>query len=194
DRAAEYAASAADRAAETLAFDRAARLYSMALELSPAEDAGARRSLEIKLGDALANAGRGAEAASSYLAASRGPWTAEALELQRRAAEQLLQCGHIDLGLPVLRDVLRKVGFRYPETTLGSILSFLFHRLWIRVRGLGFRERDASRIAPDDLIRIDTCWSLSLGLSMIDTLRGRDFQGRHLLLALKAGEPYRISP
>ena len=193
ERAAEYAATAAARASETLAFDRAARLYSMALELSTGEEGEVRRTLRIKLGDALANAGRGAEAASSYLAASRGAPAAEALELQRRAAEQLLRSGHIDLGLPVLRDVLRKVGFRYPESTLGSLLSFLFHRLQIRLRGLAFRERDATQIAPEQLIRIDTCWSLSLGLSMIDTLRGRDFQARHLLLALQAGELYRIA-
>ncbi len=193
ERAAEYAGAAADRASETLAFDRAARLYSMALELSSGAEAEMRRILQVKLGDALANAGRGADAAGSYLNASRGARTAEALELQRRAAEQLLQSGHIDMGLPVLRDVLRKVGFRYPESTLGSLLSFLFHRIQVRIRGLNFRERDVAQIAPEKLIRIDTCWSLSRGLSMIDTLRGRDFQGRHLLLALKAGEPYRIA-
>jgi hypothetical protein len=193
DRAAEYAATAARRASETLAFDRAARLYLLALELSQKADPETRHDLQVDLGDALANAGRGAEAASSYLAAARGARRAEALELQRRAAEQLLLSGHIDQGLPVLRSVLEEVGFRYVESTLGSILSFLFHRVLIRLRGLKFRERDATQIAPEKLIRIDTCWSLSLGLSMVDTVRGRDFQARHLLLALKAGEPYRIS-
>jgi hypothetical protein len=76
---------------------------------------------------------------------------------------------------------------------VGSVLSFLFHRLRIRLRGLKFRERDISQIAPEQLIRIDTCWSASAGLSLIDTIRGRDFQARHLLLALKAGEPYRVA-
>ncbi|HEY3124634.1 MAG TPA: protein kinase [Thermoanaerobaculia bacterium] len=193
DRAAEYAATAARRASETLAFDRAARLYLLALELPDRTEPEARRALQASLGDALANAGRGAEAASSYLSAARGARRAEALELQRRAAEQLLLSGHIDQSLPVLRTVLGEVGFRYLESTLGSLLSFLFHRLLIRLRGLKFHERDATQIAPEKLIRIDTCWSLSSGLSMIDTLRGRDYQARHLLLALKAGEPYRIA-
>jgi serine/threonine protein kinase len=193
DRAAEYAATAAHRASETLAFDRAARLYLLSLELLEKTRPETRHALEVDLGDALANAGRGAEAAGSYLAAARGAPRAEALELQRRAAEQLLLSGHIDQSLPVLRSVLGEVGFGYVESTLGSILLFLFHRVLIRLRGLKFRERDAAQIAPEKLMRIDTCWSLSLGLSMIDTLRGRDYQARHLLLALRAGEPYRIA-
>jgi hypothetical protein len=193
DRAAEYAASAARQASETLAFERAARLYSLALDLSGALEPEARRDLQVNLGDALANAGRGAEAASSYLAAAEGAPMAKALELQRRAAEQLVHTGHLDQGLPLLRSVLRQVGFHYPDSTLGSLLYFLFHRMRIRLRGLRFRERDESQIAPEELIRIDTLWSVSLGLSMIDTLRGRDFQGRHLLLALKAGDRYRVA-
>jgi serine/threonine protein kinase len=193
DRAAEYAATAALRASETLAFDRAARLYSLALELSVGAEPEARRALQVPLGDALANAGRGAEAAASYLAAARGARKAEALELQRRAAEQLLLSGHIDQSVPVLRSVLATLGFRYLESNAASLLSFLFHRLRIRLRGLKFREQDATQVAPEQLIRIDTCWSLSSGLSMIDTLRGRDYQARHLLLALEAGEPYRIA-
>ncbi len=193
DRAAEYAATAAGRASETLAFDQAARLYLMALELSEKAEPEARRLLQVHLGDALANAGRGAEAADSYMAASRGAGKAEGLELQRRAAEQLLMSGHIDQSLPVLRGVLVALGFRYAESNLGSLLLFLYHRLRIRLRGLKFRERDASQVAPEQLMRIDTLWSLSSGLSIIDTPRGRDFQARHLLLALKTGEPYRIA-
>jgi serine/threonine protein kinase len=193
ERAAEYAASAARQASEALAFERAARLYRLALDLSSAVEPETRRSLQVNLGDALANDGRGAEAASSYRTAAEGAPKAQALELGRRAAEQLVHSGHLDQGLPLLRNVLRQVGFHYPDSTLGSLLFFLFHRMRIRLRGLKFRERDESQIAPEQLIRIDTLWSVSLGLSMIDTLRGRDFQGRHLLLALKAGDPYRVA-
>ena len=66
--AAEYAATAAANASEALAFDRAATLYRFALTLR--EEAGLDEGNPmVSLGDALANAGRGSEAARAYLAA-----------------------------------------------------------------------------------------------------------------------------
>ncbi len=194
ERAAEYSAAAAARASEALAFDRAARLYRLALELGVAGNATARRGFRVKLGEALANAGRGAEAAKAYLAAADGaPSATEALELRRRAAEQLLRSGHLDEGLPLLEGVLSRIGLKLAEARWRTLLSFLFHRFLIRLRGLEFRERDASQVSAEELIRVDSCWTLSIGLSNVATLRGRDFQNRHLLLALKAGEPYRVA-
>ena len=43
------------------------------------------------------------------------------------------------------------------------------------------------------LTRIDVCWSAARGLILSDVIRGNDFQARHTLLALKAGEPYRVA-
>ncbi len=192
ERAAVYAADAAAKAAEALAFDRAARLYKLALELGTV-DTAARQKLRVRLGDALANAGRGAEAAHAYLAAAEGASAADTLELQRRAAEQLLRSGHVDEGLSVLRKVLDRIGMRLPSTPRAALLSFLLRRVQLRLRGLSFRERSATEIPPSDLTRIDVCWSVSIGLSLIDTIRGRDFQTRHMLLALDAGEPYRVA-
>ena len=102
--AAEYVTRAARQASEALAFDRAARLYLVALNLSTAGKE--TRALRVSLGDALANAGRGAEAAEVFIAATRGASAAENLELRRRAAEQLLRSGHVDRGLAAIRDVL----------------------------------------------------------------------------------------
>ena len=46
---------------------------------------------------------------------------------------------------------------------------------------------------PGDLLRIDTCGSVATGLALVDRVQSAYFHTRHLLLALDAGEPYRIA-
>ncbi len=201
DRAAAYAARAGDESASALAFEHAAHLYRLALDLggdgAPDAGAGTVRSLRARLGDALASAGRGPEAADAYLDAARAADGAgapgDARELRRRAADQLLRSGHMDRGLECLREVLAAVDLRLAPTPLRALLGLLLRRALVRLRGLGFRERPAAEVGPGDLARIDTCWSVSASLSTVDTVRGADFQTRHLLLALRAGEPYRVA-
>jgi len=189
--AAEYVTRAARQASEALAFDRAARLYLVALNLGPAEKE--TQALRVSLGDALANAGRGAEAAEAYIGATRGASAAENLDLRRRAAEQFLRSGHVDRGLAAIRDVLKTVGMKLPGGPKRALLSILLRRGFIRLRGLGFRERDASQISAEDLMRIDVCWTVGAGLGIIDIIRGNAYQARQLLLALRAGEPTRVA-
>jgi serine/threonine protein kinase len=192
ERAATYAVQAAKKAASALAFARAALLYRRALELSSANDA---ELVELKagLGEALVNAGRPAEAAVSYLDAARYAEQRTALEFQRRAAEQLLMGGHIDEGLDVIRDVLAAVGLKLASGPRRALLSLLVRRAQLWMRGLKYTEREVEKISADDLLRIDICWSVAAGLAVVDNIRGADFQTRHLLLALRAGEPYRIA-
>jgi hypothetical protein len=78
-------------------------------------------------------------------------------------------------------------------TPTRALLSLLWRRALLRLRGLGFTERAESAVPAEDLARIDLCWSVSVGLSIVDTIRGADFQTRHLILALRAGEPYRVA-
>ncbi|MFO0950342.1 MAG: AAA family ATPase [Isosphaeraceae bacterium] len=191
-RAADFYALGADRAAAALAFDRAAELYRLALELRP--DAGAQgRALRRKLGDALANLGRGAEAAREYRAAVDGAPVAEAFELRRLAAMQLLISGHVDEGLAALREVLDSVGMSLAPTPFRTFLSLLAGRARLYLRGYDYRPRDPSEIAPADLARIDVCWAAVAGLSVVDFIRGADFQARGMLLALRSGETFRIA-
>ena len=118
---------------------------------------------------------------------------ADALELHRRAAVQYLISGHIDQGLDTLQTVLSSVGMELPRTPLRSLASLLWRRARLRLRGLGFRERNLNEIDAADLTRIDVCWSAGMGLSVVDTIRGADFQARGLLLSLEAGEPSRVA-
>ncbi len=190
--AAEYAVTAASEAAEALAFERAANLYRQALGLRTGIDLP-EGDLQVKLGDALANAGRGAEAAQAYVAAAKGTGPAEAIDLHRRAAQQLLASGHIEDGLRALNTVLKQLGMRLPATSRYAWLRLFWRRLYLRLRGLRFRSTDESQVSPQALLRIDTCWSVAVGLCQIDMLRGAAFQAQSLMLALAAGEPYRVA-
>ncbi|HEX4461949.1 MAG TPA: AAA family ATPase, partial [Polyangia bacterium] len=191
-RAAGYAALAAEKAVRALAFDRAAELYGECLTLGLTRDRD-DRDLRVKRAHALVNAGRGAEAAVIYAEAAVDASSTDALDLRRRAAEQLLRSGHVDEGLDALRTVLGAVGMQLADTPARALSSLLWHRARIRLRGLKFKERTEGQLAADKLTKIDTCWSVATGLSMVDTIRSSDFQARHLLLALEAGEPYRIA-
>jgi serine/threonine protein kinase len=192
EKAAFYHARAADCAAEALAFDHAARLYRQALawtSWSPSR----RQQLQIQLGDALANAGRGAEAAEAYQVAAEGRAPDLTIELKRRAALQLLTTGHVDEGLLLLQVVLSAAGTRLASAPWRALVSLLLRRAQLWLRGLRFRERPEQQLSPEELRRIDICWSVVVGLSIIDPIRGADFQTRNLLLALRAGEPFRIA-
>jgi hypothetical protein len=191
-RACDYYSRGADQAAAALAFDHAARLYRIALELHPGPAAQVS-VLWRRLGDALTNAGRGAEAAQAYLSAAPTAVAADALELKRLASAQLLISGHLDEGLALLRTLFGPMGVRMPETPRRALASLIWHRARLRLRGLSFRERDETQVSAMELTRIDLCWSAVAGLSMIEPIRGADFQIRGLLMALRAGEPFRIA-
>jgi hypothetical protein len=191
-KAARYAVTAAERASASLAFDRAARLYRTALDLGLDHSTETSRMRE-KLGDALTNAGRGGEAADAYLSAAEGMAGLEKLELQRRAAAQFLLSGRIAEGLNVARGVLEAVGVRIVKTGHRSLLRFLLWRARIRLRGLRFRERDATQISAMDRIRIDTCFSVNKGLSAMDSSWAHEFHARNLLYSLRSGDIYRIA-
>lgn len=193
ERASQYAILAATQAGEALAFDRAARLYRFALELHSPSRAD-RKRLQTELGDALSYAGRGREAAQAYqAAASAADAPLDELELRRRAGEQLLRSGHIDDGFAVMQGVLREIGIELAIGPKRAMLSLLWHRLLIRLKGLRFRERDASQIAPMELFKVDACWSVAKHVGMIDTIRGTDFQARQLLLACRVGDLPRVT-
>jgi tetratricopeptide (TPR) repeat protein len=187
-----YYAAAAERAAQALAFDRAAQLYRQAIRLCPPEGQDLR-ALRLHLADALANAGRGSEAAEAYQTLTSEAAPAEALELRRRAAFQWLISGHSDEGLATMRTVLQAVGIKMPGPGRRALGSLLWRQLKLRLRGLRFRVREASQVPPELLTQIDACWAACMGLSMVDPIRAAAIQAENLLLALRAGEPNRLA-
>ena len=187
-----YFEKAAAQSAQSLAFERAAELYNRVLAIG-VEDVPQRCEINVKLGEAYTNAGRGSEAAKAYLEALQGASSEKQLELKRRAAQQLLTSGQVDEGLQLLQETLRAVGLSLAGSQRKAFFSLLFHRLKLAVRGLNFRERAEVQVSRHLINQIDAGWAASLGLSMNDNTRAADIQTRHLLLALRAGEPARIA-
>jgi hypothetical protein len=190
-RASIQAGLAANKADAALAFDRAALFYRHALDLAP--HGAARGEWKKGLASALANAGRPADAAQAYLDAASEADRSQQAELRRHGAEQFLIGGHIDRGLAVLHDAFIDAGMWLPRGPRTALVSLMFGRARLRRRGLAFVERTVDQIAPEDLLRIDLCWSALTGLTMSDMIRAADISARHLSLALDAGEPYRIA-
>jgi serine/threonine protein kinase len=200
ERAAMYAARAARRASEALAFDNAAQLYQRAITLRsrcrPASEERDKLSepgeLQLGLARSLANAGRGYEAADAFLAACEHVEPELRLGLQQHAADQLLHAGHVDRGLDILKSVLISVGLSLPKARRIP-LDLLYWRLRNRLRGLRWRERPAVDVPSGTLLRIDACSSAATGLALVDIARGAAIQSANLALSLQAGEPHRVA-
>ena len=189
--AAAQAAAAAAKASGVLAFDLAATFYRHALHLHP--DAGERAAWSTGLARALENAGRPVEAADAYLDAAAQAPGADRLEWRRKAAELLLIGGQIDRGLAAIDDVLRTVGVRLASGPRTAVASLALRRLQLRWRGIEPRARSDAPITQEDLLRIDACWSITVGMAMVDPLRAADVNVRQLLWALHVGDPYRVA-
>lgn len=189
--ASRYATLAADGAARTLAFNRAARLYEQALGWQPSS-AEERQRLRIALADALAHAGRSAEAGDAYLRATEDVTAADGIVHKQHAAEQYFNHGHIEKGYGVLTDLVRAVGVRLPERGASALASLLFERFRLRLRALPFR-RPVGAAREEMLRQVDVCLVVGKGLAMIEPLRAMEFQSRALRLALTSGDPKRMA-
>jgi hypothetical protein len=184
-----YARAAAERALETLSFENAAALLRLALRFEPSPVA--RAELECSLAEALANAGRGTEAAEAFLRAAPLVDDVSAIEVRRRAGEQLLRAGHVTQGTEILFYMLRQLGLSVPRWDFSILLSLMWVLLRLRLRGLHLTPRDGP-VSVRARLRLDVCWTVATGLSVVHHLRATEFQGRTLLLALDAGDRDRV--
>jgi len=192
--AARAAEAAALRAADTLAFERAAEWLAMALELGR-HDPETRRALLIERADALTCAGHPEPAGAAFLEAARTgePAELERLDLRRRAAERLLSGGYLSEGMAVARDLLAEVGMPLPATRRAAVFSLVWRNLRLGLLRLRWTPRSDDELAPAERLRLDTCWSATVGLSMCDPIRGTSYAARMPVMALRAGEPRRIA-
>ena len=87
-------------------------------------------------------------------------------------------------------------GYGSPRRILGTTASLAraLARLQARLylRGLHFTPHPPADATPEQRLRLDACWTVATGLSMVHHLRATDFQARSLLLALAGGEEERV--
>jgi eukaryotic-like serine/threonine-protein kinase len=186
-----FAGLAGDRAADALAFDRAAIFYELALTGHGLPEAE-RRTLLVKLGEARANAGRGESAAEAFGKAALGAGATEVLELRRREAEELMMAGDIDAGAMALHRVLATVDMHAPQSPLAALLLLIVYSLWQAVLGLRFKERTREEVPRGTRARVDALFAVSLGFAVVDILLSRCMGMRHLITALRVGDTFQI--
>ncbi len=191
-RAGHHAVVAAEDAARAFAFTRSVTLYRQALALEAGGESE-RSALLRRLGDALANLGRGPEAAEAYESAARLADVDARLDLERLAGEQLLYAGRLDEGSARLRHVLDELGLKLAATPVLAILVGALFRVFLFFRGLRFEPRAEAEIPRDTLMRLDAGWAVGSGMSQVETVLAAEFSARHVLLCLRTGERFRIA-
>ncbi len=192
ERAADLAEHAALRAGEALAFELAAELWKAALRVG-AHDDDARRTILVSRAEALGYAGHGRAAAESYLEAAKGADPATSARCRRLAAHELLVSGHIREGQRLLDEIFASIGEYRPRSPRAARRWLAWQWLLTLLRGTRFRERVTPDAPALDHLRLDLYRTVSLALGTVDLVPGAAFQARGLLVALRLGDPRRIT-
>jgi tetratricopeptide (TPR) repeat protein len=188
-RSANAAAKIAEKA---LAFDRAAGFYLTAINTGHG-DKKSSAMLHRQRAETLAKAGRGKESAAEYLTAALEPEHNDVFQMRRLAAEQLMRSGYMDQGVEAFKGLLRSVGFWMPATPLQSILAMLAIRGILRLRGLQWLPRHEVDVSSAKIRKLDLLWSGASVFFIVNPVFGTYLQARHMLGALRAGEPLRLA-
>lgn len=190
-RAGELAALAAERAVEVLAFDRAARLYRLALAEST--DLDRQHELRVALAHALLDAGRGAEAGPLFLEAAHEAEPADALNLRRLAAEHLMASGDFEVGLGALEATLSAAGRPVLRSSVRVAAVTAWNVGLLKAGSTRFTERPAEHIEPSKLLAVDVLQSADRALEFYDLKRSIAYLSWRIRAALKLGEPARAA-
>jgi hypothetical protein len=183
---------AAERSTSALAFDRAAELWQEALALG-GWDEQERRTLGLARAEALARAGRGTRAAAAYLSLAEDQPPMEALELRRRAGEELLLAGEIAAGTEVTRQVLAAVDLAPPPGTIRLILGLLVTTLRVELLGRRQPPREPPRLTTREQVRLDVCASCAKAFTIVEVLLGLYFSQLVALYALQSRSTYHLA-
>ncbi len=184
EAAVKYALQAAERAMSAMAFDRAAHFYEIVFDSGAPP--GARAALGVARANALINAGRCAEAGGVLLLAAAESQPHVALDLRRKAAEQLLVAGCVVEGTNLLRSVADAIGLSFPGSPAAAMTQTALRLVHIGVSRIAFNP--PPKAEPADQARLVTAFAAARGLSAFDMARGAFFSAETLRLALRTGD------
>lgn len=187
-----YADAIGDAAIRSGAYEVAAQMYDLLLQIAedqrrPASAVVRERAIECRL-----RTGRGIDAATllESLADEMPPEQARAL--RRRAAEALVLSGHIDSGL-AMNAAASPPGFDEPTSKIPSLLALGklendLHKRLVAIKDIGPRRI----LNESETAQIDTYRILGIDLGMIDAVRGFQFTMREVNLSIGTNDPARI--
>jgi len=198
--AADYAVRAGEEAFSTLAFERAADFFSLALRLRESAEVDAQ--LQLRRGEALAKAGRGSEAGEAFVAAARAHGSSAGLQalavIEGAAAEQYLYAGDWERGLERTRAVMKKLGVRMPagSAAAGRRANLLRLRFLLTSRWLGQVRPDRTprpSTDPEARARLQILFGTSKGTALLFP-KISDYLGMvYLREAIAAGDAEHIA-
>jgi serine/threonine protein kinase len=179
ERAAEHYAHAADDSLAGTAFLHAAALYEKALTLGSFAPER-QHVLRVAQGDALAQAGRGKRAAELFLLAAKDVEGTESRHLRRRAAQELFETGHGELGVQLFRELFKEVGSSLPANAAAALPRLLYSQARLKLRGLAYVPRKSGAASAE------STEALAVQRSAITGLIGQ----AHPLIAVSIGSEY----
>ncbi|MEM7467198.1 MAG: serine/threonine-protein kinase, partial [Pseudomonadota bacterium] len=196
NRVRHHALAAAERAAETYAFEQASNFYATVIDTY--RDSPVPVETLIAYADALANAGRSTRAAPTYekayeLLVKGASDNVEQMDgVRRRAGEQYLKSGHFAEGIQILSKFLNEKGITLPSSGRKAFMISVARRLRLYARGFKFKpaEQTGSNSAA---VRLDHLWAATTAVSMMDPVTADTLGLLHFLEALKHGNSAHVA-
>ena len=166
------------------AFERAAKMYSRALELTPSYGSNLLE-LQEKIAVSLSKSGRNRDAGIAFSKAATLASGKEQVLFAAKAADAFLSSGQIERGIATFDAVL-------PAFDIPAISTVKPWRGIARERFRVTRNLPKSPQNKDSFSRVDICFSVVRNLLSIDVPKALFYQSMHLRMAKELGEPGRL--
>lgn len=191
DRAGEAACRAARVAESALAFDKAARLYRWARELSG--DGADAFDLCMSEAAMLARGGQASKAAGVYAKAQQRVPEERRDEVAALVALNLIRGGRIEEGLAASREVVATMGIDLPLSERSALVGTSLQYMRRMLGGNRFRLREAREIRARELWEVDTLYLLGSSLSLPSLNHAFLLHMHHVRTAFRVGDASRVA-